>query len=298
MRNAKGMVNRYNLRLFLEIVEACIKRGKHKMTDKDLKELLLDLCTASLDWGVCGSCSRGVPATAEATVNAMSHEFLEDNEAFSSLVDDICTLKGRGVPSPLPPSSMALLARGVPIGRRAGGLGSLRGEVCHRMLSQRLLKETSYPSKSSKPGFHRTLAALAVMEEGDGGVMAEDSDAFEVQYSVVALADTMGAASLLETGRNAPLVKDCKELWRLSESIQRRLRQTLQPFVQSAKGLLTMIGTKYKTAASSTSARQTSLLRPPSLGSTHGADEAGDEDSEDEGEYGGSEDRRRDQAGE
>eukprot|EP00903_Cladosiphon_okamuranus_P012982 g12115.t2 len=303
-----------NLRSALNVVVACFRRGAYEMNPAELREMLQDLLAASLDKGVSGSCQTEVGRALVAVVDAMPAWQFEDTEAFSSLLGRLCDPSARALKSRMTPLSWVLLARNVPFKRSSSSVSSsstspsgsgvvagvkageseaakaapsLRHQVCHRLLTELFLSDTSYVDAGESPeGLGRALKALRVLLDDEDDLLEDESeDGFQRQYVVVALASEMAAGSVVASQTRKPDAEESKEMVRLLNGINKELTNIMQGTVQMSKTLLDLMRSKYMPFLPVSSGRQ-SKLSFAKTSSGGGGESASDDDDEEDSTQG------------
>ncbi|CAM9404711.1 unnamed protein product, partial [Hapterophycus canaliculatus] len=222
-----------------------------------------------------------------------------------------------GPPPPPPPAPSSVVGRqdiegaattappapaGAPaLAAAAAVFPSLSHEVCHRLLTERFLSQTSYAdaetdegvqgetsssSSSSSGGLERSLRALQVLlDDEDDLLEIEDQEGYARQYVVIALANEMAAGSLAASQTGKPDPEESKRMVHLLDSINKELVNTFQPSVQMSKTLLHLMKSKYTPfLPASTGGRQIKLAFGTPSGGGGGSDSDGGMDNEEEEE--------------
>ncbi|CAM9439834.1 unnamed protein product [Ectocarpus sp. 6 AP-2014] len=301
-----------------------VERSAHDMGLADLRELMLDLAAASLDEEVNGSCETETCRALVAVVDAMPAREYGDafSSLVAGLCDPSARglesrmttftwpLLARNVPFKRSSSSSpshGSSGHGVVVG---GGEGennnnattaaditvaaaaatsaavvpSLSHEVCHRLLRERFLKDTSYADAEESPeGLGRALKALDVLLENEDDVLeSETQEGYKRQYVVVALANEMAAGSMAVSRTAKPDGDECRKMVRLLEAINRELTSVMQNSVQMSKTLLDLMKSKYTPFLPASSGVQSKLSFGGKTVTSFGGEDSSDDDDDDD----------------
>ncbi|CAN0253376.1 unnamed protein product [Ectocarpus fasciculatus] len=163
---------------------------------------------------------------------------------------------------------------------------SLSHEVCHRLLKERFLKDTSYvDAEESSEGLGRALKALDVLLENEDDVLeSETQEGYKRQYVVVALANEMAAGSMAVSRAAKPNGEECRKMVRLLEDINRELTSVMQNSVQMSKTLLDLMKSKYTPFVPASSGVQSRLSFGGKTATSFGGENSSDDDDDDEEE--------------
>ncbi|CAM9175288.1 unnamed protein product [Ectocarpus sp. 12 AP-2014] len=161
---------------------------------------------------------------------------------------------------------------------------SLSHEVCHRLLKERFLKDTSYVDAEESPeGLGRALKALDVLLENEDDVLeSETQEGYKRQYVVVALANEMAAGSMAVSRTAKPDGNECRKMVRLLEGINRELTSVMQNSVQMSKTLLDLMKSKYTPFLPASSGVQSKLSFGGKTGTSFGGENSSDDDDDDD----------------
>ncbi|CAM9610916.1 unnamed protein product [Pylaiella littoralis] len=300
---------------------SCFRRGAYEMSPDELGEMVQDLVAASLDRRVAGYCCQAAVGRAlVAVVNALPAGQSEYARVLSSMVDGLCDPSARALKAQITPFTWALLAKNLPFERASStrsspngsivtvkrGRGvesaaeaadqnavctataavpsSLRHEVCHRLLSERFLSDTSYASTGESPeGLGRALVALRVLLDDEDDLLEDESSyGYDRQFVVLSLATEMAAGSMAVSKTGKPDGEESRRMILLLDGINKELRNVMQSSVQMSKTLLALTKSKYRPYLPVASARQSKLFSFGLVSS--GAADNDDDDEEKDGE--------------
>ncbi|CAM9542987.1 unnamed protein product [Ectocarpus sp. 4 AP-2014] len=300
-----------------------VERSAHDMGLADLRELMLDLAAASLDEEVNGSCETETCRALVAVVDAMPAREYGDafSSLVAGLCDPSARglesrmttftwpLLARNVPFKRSSSSSSphgSRGEGVVVGGGEGGnnnnateaadmtvaaaaansavVPSLSHEVCHRLLKERFLKDTSYVDAEESPeGLGRALKALDVLLENEDDVLeSETQEGYKRQYVVVALANEMAAGSMAVSRTAKPDGEECRKMVRLLDNINRELTSVMQNSVQMSKTLLDLMKSKYTPFLPASSGVQSKLSFGAKSVTSFGGENSSDGDDDDD----------------